>query len=356
MPKGKWISKRKPVRSNGRKRNHRVRPTKGQNTTRVPVHRRLVLYPNVKDAGWLQKLAWYASIALKLIKLVVGVADDLRADSVITGSGTSMILGPGDFASVAPFSVSQGNANADHLEIRHFPFERASLRSVTAKIVPSVDLGTRGGMYAACLMPIDGVDDTLGLTRHELIRRYPNSYDDIIKNPRAKLVQVTKPIQLSLTLPGRPSNIRYVSDTEASKTTFRNAFPTCVLCVAFSDLAEKQTSVASNYAPNKALFEVHLKGDLAFHEPGDLNIGQNDAVSDQYSAYTTKVMFTESTADSVQWFSHTFDVPSGERLDLRKIPRPIAHQMLSHFGRRDLIQKLESEAPQVEEAFEMLSC
>lgn len=305
----------------------------------MPVHRRMVLFPKVTDSAWLEKLSWFASVALKLFALVTGVSDDLKATSANVGSGSVIILGPGDFAAFSPVSVPITSTRTDKEVkcLKAFPYERAALRKVSIRIVPSVDIGERGGMYAACLIPIDAVDSTLvgNFQSNMILNRYSANYDDIIKNPRAKMSPVNRSLTLSLRLSGRPSNIRiHWDDSEG----FVNTYPNCALLVAFSDLAAKEATVNSNYSPNKSLFEVHMTGDLEFSEPSEITI-QHDSTEASMSCYTPKLSTTSTHNINVKFFDHQFETPDGI-VDLRTINQDVAERMLIHYGRHDLIDKL----------------
>lgn len=335
------VSKRK--RNSRRRATHRRRPNNRYNSSgqSMAVHRRLVLFPQVNDSRWLQQLAWFASIALKLFSIVTGISDDLIADSANVGSGTTVILGPGDFAALSPVSVPITTSNTDKevVCLRAFPFERARLHRVTVKIVPSVDISDRGGMYAACIVPIDQYDSTLvgNTSPEQVLNRYSCNYDDIIKNPRAKMAPVNRSLSLQLSINTKPTNIRIHWDNTLG---FVNTYPCCVLTVAFSDLAAKRSSVDSNYAPNKALFEVHLTGQLQFTEPGELTVIHNSS-EPSLSCYTPKLSTTNTGNINTRFFDHQFETPDG-RVDLRTIDRPVALSMLQHFNRMDLISKLDA--------------
>lgn len=312
-----------------------------------------MLYPNVKAASWLSKLGWYASIALKVIKLATGVSDDLKATSSTIGAGTVMLLGPGDFAAHSPFAVPMKADNSlVYNALRTFQFERAALSSVDITIVPSADLGTRGGMYAACLYPIDGVDAMASdVTAGELLRRYACDYDDIIKNPRARMAQVTKPLKLRLNVAPKPHSVRAKWDNGIDN--FFNSYPSCALAVAFSDLAEKEESVDTNYAPNKSLFEIHLRGSLHLYDPAELKV-EHQVANDSESNYTSTILATKAGSATVKWFNHRFEAV--DDLDLRRIPFPVAKEMLEYYGRTDLLPALvAAHADNDKESFEMLT-
>lgn len=340
MPKSRSAPKRKQRtrRSIGRRR---VTYNRTSNTV-MAVHRRMVLFPKVKDSQWLEKLSWFASVALKLFALVTGVSDDLIASSSNVGSGSVIILGPGDFAAFAPVAIPIVTSKTDKEVkcLKAFPYERAALRKVSIRIVPSVDISERGGMYAACLIPIDAVDSTLvgNFQAKMILDRYSASYDDIIKNPRAKMSPVNRPLTLSLKLGGKPSNIRiHWDDTEG----FVNTYPTCALLVAFSDLAAKEGQIDSNYSPNKSLFEVHMTGDVSFTEPSEITV-VHDSSESSMSCYSPKLSTTNTGNINVRFFDHQFESVDGN-VDLRSVDVNVATSILSHYGRKDLVPKLLAE-------------
>lgn len=352
MPRKSNVSK--PQRSNRRRANHhRRRRSARQRTGHImAVHRRLVLFPKVEDSKWLQQLAWFASVALKLFTLVTGVSDDLKATSTSVGSGSTIILGPGDFAALAPVSVPITTTKTDKevVCLKAFPYERAQLRSVTVKIVPSVDMSVRGGMYAACIIPIDTIDSTLvgNFQAQQILDRYSCDYDDIIKNPRAKMAPVNRSVNLSLKLSNPPSNIRIHWD---EKLGFVNTYPTCALMVAFSDLAAKAENVSSNYAPSKALFEVHLTGIVCFMEPGELMV-RHESSESSMSCYTPKLCTTNAGNINVRFYDQQYDTDDGT-VDLKNIERTSAIKILRQYDRMDLLGALDAASPPVSD-FESL--
>jgi hypothetical protein len=321
------------------------RSTKQAHQT-ISTHRRLVLYPNHSDANWLSTIAWFSGVALKLLKYVVGINDDFTADERILSSGSAIFLGPGDFAAFSPFaSPAQLTATDKEVQcLKSFPFERVGLRHVTLKIVPSADVSVRGGMYAALLQRIDPIDaqNLIDIERAEtLSQKYVAQYEDIIKHPKAKLGPVTSTLKLGLNLDPTPHNIRVHWCDEKG---FTNVFPNCVLLVAFSDMAAIKGNVDAGYSPTKALFEVHMSGDLTFHEPSSLPASQAKT-ADYLSLYTPKLMTTNSASINAQT-SHHSDVRTVAFLDqkyemsgplnLFEIPRKQALQMLDYYNKTEL--------------------
>lgn len=339
---------KRATRNKYRRNNGRRRPRTFQSGPQVlSAHRRLVLYPNHTNASWLSKLAWFSGVALRLFKLVVGINDDFTATEKTTAAGTAIFLGPGDFATVSSFAVPADTPDTADKEVKclkAFPFERVGLHRITLKIVPSADMSVRGGMYAALIVPVDAVDSQLmfGEGRaQQLVKKYSAKYDDIIKHPRAKLGSVTSTLNLSINLPGTPHSIRVRWNNE---TGFVNAFPSCALLVAFSDLAATENAVESGYDPTKSLFEVHLNGKLTFHEPSELT-SQFSKAEAENSLYTPKLLTSESKSINATGQSYssertvTFfdrDYRLSEPLNLFDLPRKHALEMLNYYGREDL--------------------
>jgi hypothetical protein len=306
----------------------------------------LVLYPNHSDANWLSKIAWFSGVALKLLKYVVGINDDFTAEEKIVSSGSAIFLGPGDFAAFSPFA-SAAHTTAPDKEVKclkSFPFERVGLRHVSLKIVPSADVSVRGGMYAALLQRIDPVDaeNLIDASKANLLSdKFVSQYEDIIKHPRAKLGPVTSTLKLGLTLDPMPHNIRVHWSDEKG---FTNVFPNCVLLVAFSDMAADSRNVDGGYSPARALFEVHMVGNLTFHEPSSLP-NTFDKASDYLSLYTPKLMTTSSKSINNQILHHS-DIRTVAFLDQRyevsgplsllEIPRRHALQMLDYYNKTEL--------------------
>jgi hypothetical protein len=347
MPKRnirKSIPKRRLKRSPNRINTVRRRYSAAQ---RMAVHRRFVLFPNVTEAKWLTKLAWFSTIALKVLKMVVGINDDFTASEKSTGAGTAIMLGAGDFAATSPFAVPVTTTRTDKevICLKAFPFERASLHHIHIKIVPSADVSVRGGMYAALIQPIDPVDAQNLIDSGEgndLVKRYSYTYDDIIKHPRAKLGPVTSPLAINARLSPTPHSIRIKWD---SNKGFCNAFPNCVLLVAFSDLAATESEVDKGYMPARSLFEVHVRGQIGLHDPSELTT-LHDENNASMSCFTPKLMTSESASINavsnmkydLQFFDrrYTLDRP----LDIRTLPKEHAVQMLQHYNRTDLMERL----------------
>lgn len=346
MPKSTGRSKRRLRRGNVRKRRNNTAIK--SSTTSMPIHRRLVVFPKTSDSTWLQSLSWFSSIALKLFTLVVGVTDDLCATTSTIGSGTTMILGAGDFAAVSPFAVPTTNTtDKEMMAAKTFSYEQARLSTISVKIVPAVDAGYRGGMYAAVLIPIDQTDAELSrVSAAELVSRFDNSYDDIIKHPRARMAQVTQSLSLSYKIRSPAHDIRVNWDNTVGLT---NAFPCVALCVAYSDLANADGK-DTDYSPARSLFEVHLRGGLQLSQPGGLTLYAGKS-SESQSIYTPKILRSDSAKLAVKWFDHRFE-SSTTALNLREIKEEVAEHMLTYYGRLDLLPKLK--AHHTAERFEMI--
>lgn len=341
MPKGKAPRHTKPRISRQRRRNNRRATNSSGNNQSLRVHRRLALFPQTDAAGWLQKLSWFGSVALKLFALAIGITDDLKAETVITASGSTMILGPGDFATHSAFATAvTTSVNDKEVKVlKTFPFERYSLTSIHAKIVPSADIQVRGGMYAALLIKIDPLDAQFIMESKspgDLLDKYSCKYDDIIKHPKAIMAPVHQPLNVRLTTNSAPRNIRiaWLSDYFG----YANAYPCAALCVAFSDLASSQGQVSANYSPAKSLFEVHLNGQVAFHEPGDL-VTLHNRTDPSQSACTPKIYSTQSTRVEVDIYGKKFLTSDGF-VDLKHLTLEEGRDILTLMGRLDLLEKL----------------
>lgn len=326
--------------------NNRSRRSSKLAHQKISTHRRLVLYPNHADATWLSSIAWFSGVALKLLKYVVGINADFTADEKILSSGSAVFIGPGDFAAFSPFA-SSADLTAPDKEVKclkSFPFERVGLQHISLKIVPSADVSVRGGMYAALLQRIDPVDaeNLIDAGKADtLSQKYVSQYEDIIKHPRAKLGPVTSTLKLDMKLDPTPHNIRVHWCDEKG---FTNAFPNCVLLVAFSDMASDKRNVDLGYTPAKALFEVHMVGGLTFHEPSSLP-PQQEKTADFLSLYTPKLMTTNSKSINTQTEHHS-DLRTVAFLDrkyevsgplsLFDIPRKHAIQMLDYYHKDEL--------------------
>lgn len=344
MPKSR-ISKqqiKRNVRRN-RNRNSKRKSVRSGSNQSVQVHRRLVMYPNTTPSSWLSSLAWFSSVALKLFNMVTGIGDDFITASSILGSGIAVFLGAGDFASHSPFAVPVVSAkkDAEVKALRTFPFERSSFKTIQVKIVPSADMGVRGGMYAASLIKLDTIDAQTILAlkgngkAKGLVNKFSASYDDIIKHPKAVLAPVNKSISLFMKVDSSPHNIRAVWSDDLG---FTNAYPCCVLSVAFSDLASAQSNIDDNYSPAKSLFEVHMKGSIQFLEPGELDVNHQENLESQ-SNYTAKLLTTNSKDTNLKFFNYEYEAADG-KLDIRTIDVDRATEMLRYYNKEYLIPKL----------------
>lgn len=334
MPK---TGKRSTVkhRNMARRRNIRRRSSTG-NSQRLRVHRRCAVYPKTKDSSWLDKLAWYGSIALRVFKTIYGVKDNLDATTAITGAGTAILLGPGDFAAASIASAQVFTSNDKEVKAcRAIPFERCALRRLKIRIVPSVDLGSRGGMYAACIMPVDTVD--ANYMQSDIINKFSPDFDAIIKNPAARMAQVTEPITLSISRRTRPVDIRVNSWTD--DMGWINAYPQYVLVVAYSDLATNSAGSETHYSPSSSLFEVHMTGDINLYEPSELHEQADKPGSLHESIATMKLVCSDTRNINLKFLDKSWSVPDGN-VSLLDLPIDNACQILLHYERPDLIPKL----------------
>lgn len=345
--KSRKVFKRAIRNRNRRNNGGRIPRTFKSGPQAISAHRRLVLYPNHANANWLSKLAWFSGVALRLFKLVVGIKDDFTADEKTTAAGSTIFLGPGDFATVSSFAVPATTTDSVDKEVKclkAFPFERVALHQVSLKIVPSADLSVRGGMYAALVVPVDATDAQIMFNEGHaaaLVKKYSSKYDDIIKHPRAKLGSVTSILNLNINLRATPHAVRVRWN---NATGFVNSYPSCALLVAFSDLAASSTNVDQGYDPAKSLFEVHLNGKLTFHEPSELTSVFEKAEAEN-SLYTPKLLTSESKSinslslnspveRTVTFFDREYKLTGP--LSLFDLPRKHALEMLDYYGEEDL--------------------
>jgi hypothetical protein len=335
------------------------------------VHRRLVLFPDHKNSDWLKKLQWFTGIVMKLLSVVIGLDKDGYFDDRTTSSGTTLILGPGDFASVSPYAVPVTSDSTDKevLALKTFSFERTAMHSVHVRIVPTADASVRGGVYAALIIPIDDVDaqfvfaDEKGEDKHKsaelLVQRYSPVYDDILKHPRAKSGAVTSPLTLSIRLRPRYHNIRSTWD---DKLGYINAYPRCALLVGFSDLAASSAiSSEANYDPSKCLFEVHLRAGISYGEPSEIVISHPKTSASQ-SCYTPYVLASNRTDQNKAKAALKRTVQYGDfriettepRLHITDVPLKMAKIAISDYKRPELLELLSSADSENEADYQMI--
>lgn len=329
---------KKVIRRNRRVVNRRRANSKrSTNSQHLKVHRRCAVYPKTKNSTWLDKLSWYGSIALKIFRTIYGVTDTLDPVTAITGSGTTIMLGPGDFAS-ASIAGAQVFTSTDRevVACRAIPFERGTIRRMKIRVVPSVDLGARGGMYAACVVPVDAVDSAIQLG--DFVKKFDPNFNSIVKNPSARMAQVTEPLTLHISSRARPTDIRLTAWD--ATLGWVNAFPQYALMIAYSDLATNTASTETHYAPASSLFEVHLTGDLVLFEPSEIQQATEKPVGMQESTSTLKLFTTDAASLNMSFYEKSWDVRP-EHMNLRHLPYRDAERILLHYDRPDLIPKLQ---------------
>lgn len=318
-----------------RRRIHRRGSTTGS-TQRLRVHRRCAVYPKTTTASWLDKLSWFGSIALRIFSTIYGVTDDLDATTVITGAGTTILLGPGDFAAASIAAAPVFTATDREVQAcRAIPFERCALRHLKIRIVPAVDLGSRGGMYAACIIPVDSQD--ANFMQSDIVNKYSPDFDSIIKNPASRMAQVTQPLTLNISRRTRPVDVRVNGWTDTAG--WMNAYPQYALIIAYSDLATNTAGAETHYRPASSLFEVHMTGDIVLFEPSELHQQSEKPSSLHESVATMKLSTSDSGNINVKFFNRSWDVKDGQ-LNLIDLPLSDAERILLHYERPDLIPKL----------------
>lgn len=314
------------------------------------VHRRLAVYPEPPQRGWLDTLAWFGSVAMKLFSIIYNVADDLTAGYAVTNAGVAVVLGASDFSAFTPYgSPNAYKQDREVKALRMLPFERQSLPSVQVKIVPTVDIGSRGGMYASVLVRADQIDQPDWGASY--INRFDSDYDTIIKHPRAVLSPVTRTTTLTCTSPDPPRDLRVKWE---DGTGFVNNYPSYVLMVAFSDMAATTPSdVSSQYTAGKSLFEVHLQGNLHLFEPTSMDTTNMNQQKAESCCVTQKLLTTgmrninsasKYSIQNVKCYNQSCDVSSeymeGGRVDLRHVPLEFGEHVLRSMDREDLLLEL----------------
>lgn len=143
--------------------NRKLRRRNGVSSGQVlPIHRRMVVFPKTTASSWLQNLSWFGGVVFKLFTLLTGITDDLAGTIKISSAGSTILFGPGDFASVSPVANKIYTSTDKEVQaLRVLPYERGCLIGGTVRIVPSVDVGQRSGMYAAAIVPIDTLSELL---------------------------------------------------------------------------------------------------------------------------------------------------------------------------------------------------
>lgn len=335
------------------------------------VHRRLVLFPDHKNSEWLKKLQWFTGVVMKLLSVVVGLDSDGYLEDRTTSSGTTLILGPGDFASVSPYAVpvTSNSTDKEVLALKTFSFERAAIHNVHVNIVPTADASVRGGVYAALIIPIDEVDAQFVFADDNqankntsaglVVQRYSPDYDDILKHPNAKSGPVTSPLTLSIGLRPKYHNIRSTWDDTVG---YVNAFPRCALLIGFSDLAASSAASSdANYDPSKCLFEVHLRAGISYGEPSEIVISHPTTAASQ-SCYTPYILTSNRKSENKTKVPLSRTVKYGDfriettkpRLYITDIPLRLAKIAISDYKRPELLGLLSSADSESEADYQMI--
>lgn len=274
---------------------------------------------------------------MKIISLLTHVERTergLKAAMVTTSAGTVILLGPGDFASHSPFAsfYNHDSTDKDMFSLRALPFEKMGLNSLQIRIAPTVDLGKRGGLYAAVLERLD-VEDTRNFvdTRaiSALVSRFPTDYQDIIKHPRAKLAPVTRTISLSL----NGSRAQYDIRAAKSETLgWVNSVYTHVLCIAFSDMAAVQDAIGDNYSPTHGLFELHMTGKITLSEPSELSLTTTNAAPTMSASVVTAKVLTNGTKKLTKFFHYAHEEIPGHEGMIYSYPPLMRQAICKHYG------------------------
>lgn len=332
------------LRAAGRKPRRRYSGTVGQV---LPVHRRMVMYPKTTASSWLQNLSWFGGVVFKLFTMLSSVSDDLKASLKISAAGSTILFGPGDFAAISPVANKVFTSTDNEVKaLRVLPYERGCLTGGTVRIVPSVDVGTRSGMYAAAIVPIDTLSELLATTVDWPDRLSPN-YDDVLKLPNSVMSPADRPITLRFRSKATAHTLS-VHWREANGTVdgYNNKFSTHALIIAFSSLAAEDNFSNSEYSPSRSLFEVHFSTAIRLFEPIPLPAASEKPNNDVQSVVTMKMNSTDTTSINLSVFGERFEVAADlfkddGTLDLLTLDYKTAHRVVSLFAPEKLVKLIQ---------------
>jgi hypothetical protein len=240
-------------------------------------------------------LKWFGSIALQLAGVFISASDpnlkkrNVKASFAITGCGTSIAIGPSDllaFTAVASAS--------DTPKVRNCPYEQARIKWVRAHIYPSADLGRRGGFYAAALVPIDRDFEKV------VIEEITHDFELLAMQPGAVVRPITQAISISWSPTVLEQGMQW-TDIGPDSANSGNLNPTCVLAIAYSDLAidDKASSTSGSreeYVPSRSLIEIHLEGQVDVRRPG-------------LSTIMSALTYSDSTKVRVKDYDSIYSIP-----------------------------------------------
>lgn len=260
------------------------------------VTKRLIMYPSSgakpdpqhpapSSSWWLDKLEWFASIALQLAGVFIAASPD--EDSLkfyITGAATRVAITPIFLLMSSPMAIIREGKLL-------VPFEQFRILWVKIFISPIVDSGIRGGSYVSALVPI---------AENEAIDDVSTDYDIVMRQPGSVIRPIDKPCSVSWS----PSLLEYgIKWHDISDTDDRNV---CVFVIAFSDLATNKAdapgSKSDEYNPHKASFEVIVESRIELRRPGLTTHSINTYTSDPTVISVTGInRRCEIPFDKVNW-------------------------------------------------------
>lgn len=238
-----------------------IKPRKsGFGTIATNITRRIISYPSSgvqpskrtpapKSSWWLDRLDWFASLALQLIGVFLNIAEEENVEKFcLTGAATRLMINPAFVLQAAPYSTISGKTIS-------VPFEQFRIIWIKFYVNPIVDLSRRGGSYACAVIPVDdgGNADDIAI-----------DFDSVLKQPGS----LVKPIDRASSVSWSPDILEYGlrwHDIRAEK-------PVCAFVISFSDLALNNPDYggisSEEFTPQKAGFEIMVESRVEVRRPG----------------------------------------------------------------------------------------
>lgn len=299
---------KRPRRPRGQKRMRRQLPTSAlrNNSTvslRAPAMREFCMFAkqitaSVSNYGdvdkskdiWLDSLLTIGLIALKVFitiftstKQILTTSADrkfIATGSYITSAVQSILIGAEDLLYSSPIMETENHtAGGQDYAVPCIDFQQVRMSACVIKVSSGSAHSSRAGRFVACL--IDLTEEELGYyvdfsvdTKADVNKRDSWSFQEVAHMPGA----VTAPFGVPITLHwrARPTSYanRFLSLGQANieGATFtknlRGGKPNFRLIIGYQDFASTTGSATSLYAPDEAILNVDVRGQVVLREKG----------------------------------------------------------------------------------------
>lgn len=244
----------------------------GFGTIATNTTRRIVAYPSsgVKpnkktpapaSSWWLDKLDWFASLALQLLGVFLNIGDENTEKFCLTGAASCLMVNSSFVLQSSPFSTVISGKQFN------IPFEQYRIVWIKFYINPIVDLSRRGGSYACAVIPLDDNAKSSDIAI---------DFESVLKQPGS----LVKPIDRASSVSWSPNLLEYGMrwhDLSANKAV-------CAFVISFSDLALNNPDYggtsSEEFTPQKAGFELIVESRVEVRRPGVSTLDSDMIYSD----------------------------------------------------------------------------